>query len=66
MVSSVSACDRFNKLERGGRVYHVTWRGWMLERLPSGLVVRNYVYRLDNGLGDCYHQDELTDAWQWD
>jgi len=57
---------RFNvgnlvQLVRGGRVWTVMWRGYLLERHNGGNF-RTYVYRLDNDFWDCYHQEELTEA----
>jgi hypothetical protein len=52
------------QLVRGGKVWMVKWRSYILVR-RSGIWVREPVYRLDNGYWDCYYEDELHVAWRW-
>jgi hypothetical protein len=48
-----------------GRGYLVTWRGQQKERLPSGVVIREWVYKLDDGHWDCYRAEDLAPFGQW-
>jgi hypothetical protein len=55
------------RLERGGRICIVVWRGQVKVRNEHGTVLRENVYLLDNGFWDCYWESELHGAgrdWQ--
>jgi hypothetical protein len=53
------------QLVHRGAGHTVIWRGQQKVN-ESGLWVRRWVYLLDNGHWDCYHEEELHPFGRWD